>query len=92
MWGLSLGLEPLQRLNFKAPVFAIVGDGNLVSSIGGDQNLSTIADTHYFSFIYNEVLDEILFLILIISGIIYAFSKEKFGNEMIKKIRKDSLA
>lgn len=77
------------KINPKSPVFAIIGNGELVF---GTSSKTALFPTYYFSFIYNEILDEILFFILIVSGIIYAFSKEKTEDELISKIRLDSLA
>jgi len=72
---------------FEVPVFAIVGDGKLVF----DPNDICCFKTHYFSFIYNDIFDEIVFCLLIVSGVFYVFSKEKKEDEMISKIRLDSL-
>lgn len=77
------------KINPNLPVFAIAGDGIPVSGVNTGAGL---LGTHYFSLIYNEILDEILFVVLVISGLIYAFSKEKSEDEMIMKIRLDSLA
>jgi len=74
-------------INFEAPVFAIVGDGRLVF----DPNDTSYFKTHYFSFIYNDIFDEIVFCLLIVSGMFYVFSKEKKEDEMISKIRLESL-
>lgn len=86
MWYIDSDL--FSSINPKSPVFAIAGNGELVFGT----NTNTTNFTHYFSFIYDEILDEILFSLLIVSGIIYAFSKEKIEDEMIRKIRLDSLA
>lgn len=77
------------KINPKSPVFAVAGNGELVFETSSE---NAIFPTYYFSFIYNQILDEILFFILIISGMVYAFSKEKTEDEMIMKIRLDSLA
>jgi len=71
----------------EAPVFAIIGDGRLMF----DPNDTNFFKTHYFSFIYNDILDEIVFFTLIISGMLYVFSEEKKEDEMISKIRLNSL-
>ena len=44
-----------------------------------------------FRFIENNLLDEILGVLLIISSILVAFSKEKDEDEFISKIRLESL-
>lgn len=72
-----------------------VNDENLFQKI--KSNVFAIIDTSfgsesvYFGITQTEILDEILFLLLIISGLIYAFSKEKTEDEMVSKIRLDSL-
>ncbi|MCP4977912.1 MAG: hypothetical protein GY931_17320 [Maribacter sp.] len=45
----------------------------------------------YFGFIANNILNEILGVIVIISGLMVAFSKEKIEDEFISKIRLQSL-
>lgn len=45
----------------------------------------------YFSWIEDDFLPELLGIILILSGLIFAFSKEKTEDEMISKIRIESL-
>lgn len=86
---MSIDYEAFSKINPKLPVFAIAGNGE---SVYGNISDTALFHTHYFSFIYNEILDELLFFILIVSGIIYAFSKEKVEDEMMMKIRMDSLA
>lgn len=86
---LCVDYDAFSTINPKSSVFAIAGNGELVF---GTNSKTVIFPTHYLSFIYNEILDEILFFILIVSGMIYAFSKEKTEDEMIIKIRLDSLA
>lgn len=60
-------------------------------------NVFTIAETGlisesvFFGLTKNYILDEIFFSLLIISGLVYAFSKEKTEDEMVSKIRLDSL-
>lgn len=56
-----------------------------------------VADTGFlsekviFGITKNYILDEMLFLLLLVSGLTYAFSKEKTEDEMVSKIRLDSL-
>jgi FlaA1/EpsC-like NDP-sugar epimerase len=45
----------------------------------------------YFSFISNNILDEIIAILLIISSVFIAFSKEKEEDEYISLIRLESL-
>jgi hypothetical protein len=42
--------------------------------------------------IYNNIFDELLTILIILSGFIYGFSKEKIEDEFISKMRSDSLA
>ena len=44
-----------------------------------------------FRWIENGFLDEILTFIIIVSGIVHSFSKERIEDELISKIRMDSL-
>jgi hypothetical protein len=39
----------------------------------------------------NDILDELLTVLIIISGLVHCFSKEKVEDELISKIRLDSL-
>lgn len=86
---IGMDYDVFSKINPKSPVFAIAGDGELVFGSSSD---TVLFPTYYFSFIYNEILDELVFFILIVSGMVYAFSKEKIEDEMIMKIRLDSLA
>ena len=56
-----------------------------------DTFLSGSTNSGWFTLIENAFLDEILTAILIVSGIIHVFSKEKIEDELITKIRLDSL-
>lgn len=67
------------NFEIKTKVFAIVGDTGL---LGGSE---------WFNWVENSIVDEILFILLIASGLVYAFSKEKTEDEMVSKIRLDSL-
>lgn len=46
---------------------------------------------HFFGFVENNILDEILGVFIIISSLIVAFSREKSEDEYISKIRLESL-
>ena len=48
-------------------------------------------DCIYFSWLEDDFLPELLGILLIVSGLIFAFSKEKTEDEMISKIRVESL-
>ncbi len=73
-------MNKLEILPLNAPVFAIVGDNDL------------LGPTDYFMVTKNPILDELLVLLIIVSGIVFAFSKEKHEDEMVASIRLHSLA
>ena len=50
-----------------------------------------MGDTKAFSFVTTNILNEILGVLLIISGMVVAFSREKDEDELIAKIRLESL-
>lgn len=50
-----------------------------------------IGENVYFDIIETNILDELLIGAIIISGLIFAFSKEKIEDEMTAKIRVESL-
>lgn len=64
------------HLNIK--VFALVSD-------------EIFSKETYFSIIQNSVLDEIFLILIIIGGILVGFSKVKNEDELISKIRYESL-
>ncbi|WP_396172283.1 hypothetical protein [Flavobacterium sp.] len=45
----------------------------------------------FFNLIENNLIDEILGVLLIVGGLLVAFSKEKIEDEMVAKIRLESL-
>ncbi len=47
--------------------------------------------SRFFALIENNVLDEILCFLLIVSGLLLSFSKEKTEDEMVRQIRLESL-
>ena len=47
--------------------------------------------TAYFGLTENNIIDEVLMTVFIICGIVFAFSKEKIEDEMVSKIRLESL-
>lgn len=71
-------LDNYTLFDYKIKVFAIA-DGFL-----GKNEL--------FQWVENSVLDEFLMLLIIPSGLIFAFSKEKQEDEMVAAIRLNSLA
>lgn len=87
--GLLVDYSIFSMINPKLPVFAVAGNGELV--FGGPSS-TDLFQTHYFSWIYNEILDEMVVLLFLTSGLMYAFTKEKVEDEMILKLRLESLA
>jgi hypothetical protein len=73
-------------------------DNSLFNSVIINQNVFAFSDseflgkTTHFGWIEDNIFDEIIALIFIASGLIFAFSKEKIEDEMTAKIRLDSLA
>src|SRR5690606_17226804 len=63
---------------FYSKVFAVADTGFLSEKV-------------IFGITKNYILDELLFIMLILSALVYAFSKEKIEDEMVSKIRLDSL-
>jgi len=80
--GLALGVgsmvfsSNISLFNFK--VFAIAEQ-------------SIFSDTTFFSISENNILDEIFSILIIIGALLIAFSKEKYEDEFISKIRLESL-
>lgn len=68
------------EFEYKMKVFAIIGNDGFL----GKSDL--------FAWVENSVIDELLMLFVISSGIIFAFSKEKQEDEMVAAIRLHSLA
>lgn len=48
-------------------------------------------NTHFFKMIHNNILDELIACLLVISGIFVGFSKVKVEDEMVAEIRLESL-
>jgi hypothetical protein len=69
----------------NAKVFAVVSEGD-----AGD--VLSIGTSQYFTWIQNSITDELVVLLLIVSGIVFAFSKEKHEDELVAAIRLKSLA
>jgi hypothetical protein len=71
-------------------IFIMFGDNAELIQI--NTTVFALTDTHIsFGLTENNIVDEILFTFLIISGLMYAFSKEKTEDERVQKIRLDSL-
>lgn len=67
------------EFEFKGKVFALIGDSGILGK------------SDWFGWIEDTILDEILFTLMITSGLIYAFSKERTEDEMVTSIRLNSL-
>lgn len=77
--GLSYYIFELEELDFfNTKVYAIFND----SIFGGEGNFSKST---------NNILDELIAIVLIIGAIIVAFSKTKIEDELVVKIRMESL-
>jgi len=74
------------RFNLTTQVFALIGD----TGFGGGGSL--LGDQVYFKWIENDIADEILITLVIASGIVFGFAKEKHEDEMVQAIRLNSLA
>jgi hypothetical protein len=79
----TLGEDALQ---LEARVPAIVTDFDVAT------NNFVFGDIKYFTWVTNPVADEICMLFILVSGIIFAFAKEKHEDEMVQAIRLNSLA
>lgn len=73
-------LDEFDNFKIEAPVFAILDD-----AVFG-------AKAVYFGMTTNSITDELLMIMILCSGIIFAFSKEKHEDEMVSAIRLHSLA
>jgi hypothetical protein len=65
---------------WNVPVFALVSDDGF------------FGPAIFFTVINNAVADELLVLLVIVSGLVFAFSKEKQEDEMVASVRMQSLA
>jgi len=72
--------EQYGNFEYKAKVFAIIGNDGFLGK------------NDFFGWIENSILDEILATIVIVSGIVFAFAKERHEDEMVQSIRLHSLA
>ncbi len=50
-----------------------------------------VGDIRYFKLVANNIFDELILLLLILGGALIAFTKEKVEDELIAKIRLESL-
>ena len=64
--------------HFEIKVFALIND-------------DILSKVKYFTFIKNGILDEILIVLIIIGALLIGFSKTKNEDELISKIRYESL-
>ena len=63
---------------FTFSVFSLINDG-------------LFATNKYFGFVNNCIIDEMLLTLIIVGGVLVAFSKTKIEDELITKIRYESL-
>lgn len=71
-------IDDSEIINLDTAVFAVMND-------------DIFGKMKYFEFIPNDIFDEILISVFVISGLVFAFSKEKIEDEMTAKIRLESL-
>jgi len=71
--------DAYDQFKIKTTVFALFDD-------------AVIGDPVYFGFTKNNISDELLMAIVLCSGIVFAFAKEKPEDEMVATIRLHSLA
>ncbi|WP_107038700.1 hypothetical protein [Brumimicrobium mesophilum] len=67
-----------------APEFLTISVPSIISS-------ELFSEMKFFSLVKNNILDEILLILVIVSSLMVAFSKEKTEDEFIAKIRLESL-
>ena len=68
------------NFEYKAKVFAIIGNDGF------------LGNNEIFDWVENSIVDEVLATIVIVSGVVFAFAKEKHEDEMVQSIRLHSLA
>jgi len=73
-----LNFNDNEAVQLQAKVFALMNDEGFKGPF-------------YFSWTKNNILDELVMLLFIASGLVFAFSKEKTEDEMVAKIRVESL-
>lgn len=73
---------------FNIRVFSLLPEETIFKT----ENTENIIGNPGFQWIENNVLDELLTIIIVISGLISSFSKEKIEDELISKLRMNSLA
>lgn len=76
--GIAMIIWELSPVFFDINVFAIVED-------------PVLSEKKYFTWIENNILDEILGSLLILGGLLLAFSREKTEDEFIATLRMESL-
>ena len=72
--------DKFAHFEIKSKVFAVVGTTGF------------LGESDWFGWVENSITDEILFVFSIVFGIMFAFSKEKFEDEMVVSVRLTSLA
>ena len=72
---------------FNMKVFSVFGDDMIIKT----EATENIIGNHSLQWIDNNVLDELLTFIIVISGLMASFSREPIEDELIAKLRMDSL-
>lgn len=82
---------PSVLLTILISVYQVNADEYLNVSVFAIYADEFLSDTKYFSVIENSIVDELITLCMIVGGILVGFSKLKVEDEMISKIRYESL-
>jgi len=72
---------------FKIRVFSLFASTAIMPTPETENSISSLG----FGWVENGFLDEILTFVIVVSGIIHCFSKEKIEDELIAKLRGNSL-
>lgn len=84
LFGIGVILGIVYILGFQTPEFLQVSTFAIVST-------PLVRETQFFSIIENNLFDELIGVFIIVGGLLVAFSKQKYEDEFIAKIRLESL-
>jgi membrane protease YdiL (CAAX protease family) len=79
VFGLIITITDYEPAMLDVPVLAFITDG-------------VLGDWNFFNIYQNNIVDEILAILLILSAMVVVFSREKEEDELISRIRLESLA
>jgi len=72
---------------FNIKVFSVLGDDTIITTTATEN----IIGNHALQWIENNVLDELLTIVIVVSGLVASFSKEAVEDELIAQLRMHSL-